>query len=109
MGQSHEGVRGKRNGSAREALRTTTDDVLEDFAELRRDVGKLAEAAGHAARQEIADTRERIEKLGRGVRDGAIERANFVTGKVRAHPGMALGATLGVGILLGFMLSPRRR
>ncbi|MFT3729018.1 MAG: hypothetical protein QM759_14435 [Terricaulis sp.] len=107
MGQSYESARGRKNG--RDALRTTADDVMEDFAELRRDVGKLAEAAGHSARQQVEDTRERLERLGKGVRDSTYERVDLVTDKVRAHPGAALGATLGVGVLIGLLLSPRRR
>ena len=108
MGQSHESARGKRNGAARDAFRATADDVLEDFAELRRDVNKLAEAAGHAARQEVDNTRGRIERLGRGVRESASERVDLVTDKVRAHPTAALSATLGVGVIIGLLLSPRR-
>jgi ElaB/YqjD/DUF883 family membrane-anchored ribosome-binding protein len=109
MGQSYEGARGKRNGHARDAFRATADDVWEDFAELRRDVSKLANAAGRAAREEMGDTRERIERLGRGVRDSATARAQYMTDKVREHPGAALGATLGVGMLIGLLLSARRR
>jgi ElaB/YqjD/DUF883 family membrane-anchored ribosome-binding protein len=109
MGQSYESTRNKKNGAVREAFRATADDVLEDFAELSRDVSKLAEAAGHAARQEVDNTRDRIERLGRGVRERASARADYVTDKVRAHPNAALGATLGVGVLIGLLLSARRR
>lgn len=108
MGHSYESTRGKKNGVAREAFRSTADEVLEDFAELSRDVSKLAEAAGHAARQEVHNTRDRIERLGRGVKESASERVNHMTDKVRAHPGAAIGATLGVGVLIGLLLSARR-
>lgn len=107
MGQSYESVRGKRNGAARHAFRATADDVLEDFAELRRDVNKLVDAASQAARQEVDNTRDRIERMGRSVREDASERLDHVTDKVRAHPGAALGATLGVGVIIGLLLSPR--
>jgi len=108
MGQ-YEGARGKRNGQARDAFRASADDVMEDFAELRRDVSKLAEAAGHAARQQVDETRDRIERLGRGVRERASSRVSSLTDNVREHPGAAIGATLGVGVLIGLLLSARRR
>jgi ElaB/YqjD/DUF883 family membrane-anchored ribosome-binding protein len=82
---------------------------MEDFAELRRDMSKLVDAAGLAARDGVSETRDRIERLGRGVRDEAMERASSLTDKVRAHPGAAVGATLGVGVLIGLLLSARRR
>ena len=108
MGQSYESSRGKKNGAVRDAFRSTADDVLEDFAELSRDVSKLAEAAGHAARQEVDNTRDRIERLGRGVSERAGARVDLMADKVRAHPAAAVGATLGVGVLIGLLLSARR-
>lgn len=108
MGQ-YEGARGKRNGQARDAFRASADDVMEDFAELRRDVSNLAEAAGHAARQRVDETRDRIERLGRGVRERASSGVNSLADNVREHPGAAIGATLGVGVLIGLLLSARRR
>jgi ElaB/YqjD/DUF883 family membrane-anchored ribosome-binding protein len=107
MGQSYE-ARGRRNGGAREAFRTTAEEVMEDFAELRRDVSKLVDAAGLAARGEVSETRDRIERLGRGVRDKALDRASSMADQVREHPGAAVGATLGIGVLIGLLLSSRR-
>jgi hypothetical protein len=50
MAQAFDTVRSKRNGAARDALRARATDVMDDFAELRKDVGRLADAAGKAAR-----------------------------------------------------------
>lgn len=119
MVQSFEtATRGRRNGSARGALRARTNDVIEDFAELRKDMGKLAEAANAAARSEVKHAGKRLEVLGRDMRsragDGfgylrtrANEGAGYVTEQVRSHPGAAIGASLGAGLVLGFLLSRR--
>jgi hypothetical protein len=38
----------RRNGAARTALKARASDVMDDFAELRKDVNRLADAAGQA-------------------------------------------------------------
>lgn len=107
--------RQRRNGVARGALKSRADDVLEDIVELRKDVGKLADAAGKAARAEVSMTGERIEKLGRTLRSRANESAKYlreraddgvgyVSDQVRERPGAAIGLSIGVGMLIGFAL-----
>lgn len=108
MAQSLEsGMRGKRNGHARTALKSRANDVLDDFSELRKDMTRLADAASKAARSEVAHAGKRLEGLGRDMRTRASEGANLAAEKVREHPGAALGISLGAGLLLGLLLSRR--
>ncbi len=108
MAQSLEsGMRGRRNGHARTALKSRTTDVLDDFSELRKDMSRLAEAANKAARAEVQHAGKRLETLGKDMRTRASDSANLAVDKVREHPGTALGITLGAGLLLGLLLSRR--
>jgi ElaB/YqjD/DUF883 family membrane-anchored ribosome-binding protein len=100
-------ARGKSNGAARGALKSRTDDVMEDFAELRKDVGRLYEAANQAARSEMRFARNRVGQLTADLRETASERAELLGEQVRSHPYAAIGATLGLGLLLGMMLKRR--
>ncbi len=97
-------VRGKSNGAARGALKSRADDVMEDFAELRKDVGRLYDAANQAARSEMRFARSRVGQLTADLRNQASERAELLGEQVRTHPYAAIGASLGVGVLLGLML-----
>lgn len=108
MAQLQEDARGKRNGHAREALKSRATDVMDDFAELRKDVNKLAEAANKAARAEVRNASKRLEVFGRGVRSGAEDRVSYVTDKVRERPAVAIGVSLSAGLLLGMLLVRRR-
>src|SRR5689334_15421465 len=98
-------VRGKSNG--RDALRSRADDVVEDFEELRKDVGRLYEAANQAARSELRFAKNRVGQLTSDLRDQAAERAQLLGEKVRTHPYTAIGASLGVGLLIGMLLKRR--
>ncbi|MEZ6022817.1 MAG: hypothetical protein R3C16_05260 [Hyphomonadaceae bacterium] len=101
------GFRGRKNGYARAQVRSRAGDVLEDFGDLRKDMGRLANAATRAARIEARDAGRRIEKIGRNLRSRAGESADYVSEQVRSHPGAAIGASLGAGLLLGFLLTRR--
>lgn len=111
MAQSMEsGARGsRRNGhmQARSALKSRTSDVLDDFTELRKDMSRLAEAASKAARAEVKGAGHRLEAIGKDMRARAGDSASYVTEQVRTHPGAAIGASLGAGLVLGFLLSRR--
>lgn len=103
MAQASERAGRKSNGAARDALRARTDDVLDDFSELRKDVRDLYKAANAAARSEIKTAKNRVAELTADLRSQASERAEMVGEQVRAHPYAALGASLGVGALLGML------
>ena len=96
-------VRSKSDGAAREALRSRTDDVMEDFEELRKDVGRLYDAANKAARSEMRFAKNRVGQLTSDLREQAQERAEYLGEQVRTHPYAAIGASLGVGLVLGLL------
>lgn len=111
--------RSKRNGDARAALKDRTTDVIDDIETLRKDVSRLAEAAGGAARQEVkdagkrlgalrSDVSERASLLSQSVRERAGDTADYLSEKVREHPGKTIGISLGAGLLLGVLLAARR-
>ena len=109
MAQSFESTSyGKRNGAARGALKSTAEDVIEDIAELRRDVAKLAEAAGHAAKVEVSTAGARIDHLKRRMRGRAEDGVNYLSEHVRERPAAAMGVAMGVGLILGMAFAPRR-
>lgn len=100
-------ARNKRNGAARNALKSSANDVLEDFEELKKDVAKLAEAARKAAKSEVHHAGAQIGEIGRTLRGRAEERATYLGDQVRERPGAAVGVSLGVGLLIGLLLSRR--
>jgi len=104
---SERSTRGKSNGAARGALKSRADDVMEDFAELQKDVGRLYDAANQAARSEIRFAKNRVGQLTSDLREQASERAEVLGEQVRTHPYLAIGASIGVGLLLG-LLAKRR-
>jgi ElaB/YqjD/DUF883 family membrane-anchored ribosome-binding protein len=97
----------RRNGHARSALKSRTNDVLDDFSTLRKDMSKLAEAANKAARSEVKHAGKRLETLGRDMRTRASDGAEYAVDQVRTHPAAAIGISLGAGLLLGMLLSRR--
>ncbi len=108
----------RRNGAARSALKARASDVMDDFAELRKDVNKLAEAASKAARAEVKHAGKRFNTLSGSfreqasekvtqLRDRASESVEYATDKVRTHPAAAVGISLGAGLLIGMLLSRR--
>ena len=107
MAQLDASVRGKKNGHARTAVRARANDVLDDFSELRKDMGRLAEAANKAARAEVKHAGRRLDLVGKDLRGRARESAGYTVEKVRQHPGAAMGISLGAGLVLGLLLSRR--
>lgn len=103
---------GKRNGHARNAVRSSAQDVLDDFDELRKDVNKLAGAAQRAARDEAVELSHRVTAQIDGLKDGlktrAYKGADHLGDQVRERPATALGIALGAGLLIGMALTPRR-
>jgi len=98
----------RKNGAARAALKARASDVLEDFSELRKDVNRLAEAANKAARVEMKHARKRLSGLSHELSDRASQGMSYTADQVRAHPGAAIGISLGAGLLIGLLLTARR-
>ena len=106
MAQAYEAPR-RRNGAAG-ALRSRATDVLEDIAELQKDVGKLANAASKAAREEVDLTRDRIDYFGKSLRGRADDSVRYVGDHVRERPAAAIGIALGTGLLIGLAMKLKR-
>jgi ElaB/YqjD/DUF883 family membrane-anchored ribosome-binding protein len=107
MAQLDTSMRGRKNGHARGALKARANDVLDDFVELRKDMSRLADAANKAARTEVKHAGHRLESIGKDLRTRANDGAGYAVEKVRAHPGAAVGVSLGAGLLIGLLLSRR--
>jgi len=97
----------RRNGAMRHTVRARASDVLDDFAELKKDVSRLADAAGKAARAEVTTAGKRVRHIGVDLSERARSSVDYATTQVREHPGAAIGITLGAGLLLGLLLSRR--
>ncbi|MBS0386276.1 MAG: DUF883 family protein [Proteobacteria bacterium] len=104
---SERSIRSKSNGATRGALKSRAGDVIDDFAELRKDVGRLYEAASHAARSEMRVANNRVGRLAADLRDRASAGAEYMKEQVRSHPYAVVGASLGAGLLIG-LLAKRR-
>lgn len=99
--------RGRKNGLARDALKARASDVLDDFAELRKDVSALADAAGRTARHEVNNAGTRLISVGKDLRERAATGAEYAREQVRERPGAAIGISLGAGLLIGLLLARR--
>lgn len=81
---------------------------------LAKDAHSLMTAATDVATQKLGEARQRVvetvesakETAGR-VRDQAVDYAKIADEALREHPYKALGIALGVGALLGFLVSRR--
>lgn len=101
-------INARRNGAARRAVKSRADDVVDDIHDLQRDVSKLASAVSKAARAEADSAREQVEGFGRNLRARARDGVGAFQDQVRAHPAAALGAGIGIGLLVGMALTARR-
>lgn len=108
MAQALDGnPRSRRNGDARAALKSRATDVVDDLSELKKDMERLADAAGKAARAEVKNASKKLEGIRKNVRTRAEGGASYAVEKVRSHPGAAIGISLGAGVVLGALLLRR--
>ena len=83
-------------------------DIADSIHTLKEDASKLAGSLGSMAKDEIAKGRDHVSDIGSSVTDSAQTLFSELEQRVRTRPAAALGITLGVGVLLGLMLSGRR-
>jgi len=81
---------------------------------LAQDARSLITATTDVATQKLGDVRQRVVETVKGaketagqVRDQAVEYAKAADQAVRKHPYKALGIALGVGAVLGYLVSRR--
>ena len=85
-----------------------------DLGTLAKDASSLITATTDVATRKFGDVRQRVvetvesaeETAGR-VRDQAVDYAKAADKAVREHPYKALGIALGVGAILGYLMSRR--
>ena len=85
-----------------------------DFESLMEDAKALLVATGHVAEDKVVAARRRLETaLERGketwdtAMESAAEGAKAADECIREHPYQSIGVALGVGALLGYLLSRR--
>jgi len=91
-----------------------TDTTSNDTGTLAEEARALMAATADAAGDKVSDARKRLAAaLERGkeicgrVREKAVEGAKAADAAVREHPYQALGIAVGVGALLGYLVSRR--
>ena len=91
-----------------------TQAVSEDIGQLAHDARALMAATADVAGEKVGEARKRLaaalesarEIAGR-IRDKAVEGAKATDEAVREHPYQSIGIALGVGALIGFLVSRR--
>lgn len=85
-----------------------------DLGQLAEDAGNLMDATADVAGEKVSDARrrlaaalERAREVGSLVRDKAVAGAKATGIAVREHPYQAVGVGVGLGILIGYVLSRR--
>jgi ElaB/YqjD/DUF883 family membrane-anchored ribosome-binding protein len=91
-----------------------THSVHNDMGTLAEDARALMTATADVAGEKVADARKRLadtlesaKEIAGRVRDRALDCAKATDEAVREHPYKAIGIALGVGALLGYVLSRR--
>jgi ElaB/YqjD/DUF883 family membrane-anchored ribosome-binding protein len=91
-----------------------TQAVRNDLSQLAEDaqalMGATADVAGEKvgeARKRLAAALERSKQIYDRVRDKAVEGAKATDQAVHEHPYQAIGIALGVGALIGFLVTRR--
>ncbi len=86
----------------------------EEGEQLVEDAQALLAATAHVAEEKVVDARKRlmsaIEKgreTWKSVQEKAVAGAKATDEIIRDHPYQAIGAALGIGVLVGFLLSRR--
>ena len=95
-------------------MNKATQTVYNDMGRLAEDARALVTATADVAGEKVAEARKRLEAAlengkefyGR-VRDKAVEGVESADQTLRRHPYEAVGIAVGVGALLGYLLTCR--
>lgn len=89
-----------------------TRAISDDFGQLAQDARALMEATVDVAGDKVVEARGRLaaalehgRKMTGDVRDRAVEGAKVADKVVRDNPYQAIGASLGVGFAIGFLIA----
>lgn len=89
------------------ALKAGAASVIHDLEELSKDVARLAGATTSAAGAQMRSAQQRLSRLSQEAGARASRSATYVSEQIREHPGVAIGVSLGTGLLLGMLMSRR--
>ena len=78
-----------------------------DMGALAKDAGSLITATANVATQALGDVRQRAGEAAGRIRGQAVDYAKAVDRAARQHPYTVVGLALGVGALLGYLMSRR--
>ena len=91
-----------------------TQAISNDMGQLAEDARALMAATADVAGEKVSEARKRLaaalergREIAGNVRDKAVEGAKAADEAVREHPYQAIGIALGVGALIGFLVSRR--
>jgi len=84
-----------------DAVTSNAKDVTDDVKAFGHDVLRLAGALGEEARAQVGDMNESVVNQSKAAFSDVRKR-------IGANPALALGMTVGVGVLVGFLLNGRR-
>ena len=91
-----------------------TQAISNDMGQLAEDARALMAATADVAGEKVSEARKRLaaalergREIAGNVLDKAVEGANAADEAVREHPYQAIGIALGVGALIGFLVSRR--
>jgi ElaB/YqjD/DUF883 family membrane-anchored ribosome-binding protein len=91
------------------AIKDDVDRIRTDVDLVRSDVSRLAGDTARAARVGAAEARHRLDRGARAVVLRGRQSLRIMGHRVAAHPFLAVGSALGVGLLAGYALTRNRR
>ena len=90
-----------------EAITTEMAQIAEHARELVSATANVAEGKVTEARKRLMAALENSKELCGRVRDKAVEGAKVADDVIREHPYQAIGVALGVGAVLGYLITRR--
>jgi ElaB/YqjD/DUF883 family membrane-anchored ribosome-binding protein len=86
-----------------------TSTLVEDAGALMAATADVAGEKVAEARKRLASALEKAKEMAASIRDKAVATAKATDEAVREHPYKAIAIGVGVGALIGFLLSRRSR
>jgi ElaB/YqjD/DUF883 family membrane-anchored ribosome-binding protein len=94
--------------TASTTINDTADKADKSIKDAEKKVRELADRAEHAIIEALESVRARSRVYADTAGDGLDTAQRFVTEHVQERPLAATAAALGVGVLIGLLLAPRR-
>jgi ElaB/YqjD/DUF883 family membrane-anchored ribosome-binding protein len=85
-----------------ESLKGDFRDLRTDFSRLMK---SLVESGKHEAEEMAGGMRDQLRCAGDAVRDRGVKTAEDLQAQIRQHPAIAVVACLGLGLLIGRLLT----